>query len=298
MSCYVVQWQLLSLFVVRFWRVYTFAPLNSEIFNLAPFHLWHEMTRARRGMFLHISFINSLTSFTDLINTPPPQANPGSPPPMNWNTKPNRTQQVAGTPDSLQGHSMDPTALADSAMDESGKQLALLLRHLSLGHSIGVVDVSSQQDGVNSHGVESSTSVNNPPAIMYQLEHQDRLHSLNERSELNLPACLSTSDTPVLLKPRVPPGVPPDFSTFPFRSAYKYYVVVKGKCAGVYYGEWYVFHHTSSSALLMIPSFNQEWCKVPHWWCPGCYLQILQDSWTGQHILLVWKREGASWFCP
>ena len=153
---------------------------------------------------------------------------------------------------------MDPTALADSAIDESGKQLALLLRHLSLGHSIGVVDVSSQQDGVNSHGVESSTSVNNPPAIMYQLEHQDRLHSLNERSELNLPACLSTSDTPVLLKPCVPPGVPPDFSTFPFRSAYKYYVVVKGKCAGVYYGEWYVFHHTSSSALLMIPSFNQE----------------------------------------
>ena len=171
---------------------------------------------------------------------------------------------------------MDPTARADSATDESGHQLTLLAHHLGLGHAISVVHVSGQQDSSDFRGVESSASVNNPltyqcetqdglcsqnepseldltPAsvdnpLTYQLETQDRFCSQNEPSELDLtPAflCLSTSDAPVLLEPHAPPGSP---SASPFNNAYKYYVIIRGKCTGVYYGEWYVFHHESSSA--------------------------------------------------
>ena len=101
-----------------------------------------------------------------------PQANPGSPPPINWSTRPRKTQHNTGTLDSSQ----DPT-VADSATDESSKQLVLLLSYLSLSHSIGVVDIGSQQDSSNVHGVESSTSVDDPIAIAYEFESQDRLHS-------------------------------------------------------------------------------------------------------------------------
>jgi hypothetical protein len=209
---------------------------------------------------LHLSFTISLTLFTDLsISTyfPTPQANPSSLPPINWSTKPKKTQHNKGTLDGSQG--LDPTAPADSAMDGSGKQLALLSRHLGLRRSVGVVDVSSQQDGSNFYGVEFSTSVNNPISIVY--EYQDRICPQNEPSELDLTAALSrlsTSDAPVLLEPRAPPGCPSNFSTSPFLNAYKYYVVIKGKCTGVYYGKWYVFRHQCSGSLLMTPSFIQE----------------------------------------
>jgi hypothetical protein len=141
---------------------------------------------------------------------------------------------------------MDPTARADSVTDESGHQLALLAHHLGLGHAIGVVNVSGQQDGSDVRGVASSASIDNP--ITYRFETQDGLRSQNEPSELDLtPAfsCLSTSDAPVLLEPRTPPGFR---STSRFNNAYKYYVIVRGKCTGVYYSEWYVFRHESSSA--------------------------------------------------
>jgi hypothetical protein len=158
---------------------------------------------------LHVSFIVSLTLFTDLpISTyfPTPQANPGSPPPMNRSTKPKEAQQGTGTLDGSQGP--NPTALANSATDESSNQLALLAHHLGLSHSIDVADVNSQQDGRDFRGVQSATSVDNP-ITPYKFESQDGLRSQNEPSELDLtPAFsrLSTSDAPVVLEPRVPPG--------------------------------------------------------------------------------------------
>ena len=122
---------------------------------------------------LHVPFIVSLTLFTDLSI---PQAYPSSPPPVNMSTKPKKTQ--------LQGSFMDPTAWADSATDESGHQLTLLVHHLGLGHAISVVHISGQQDSSNFHGVESSASVDNP--LMYQCKTQDGLHSQNKPSKLDL----------------------------------------------------------------------------------------------------------------
>ena len=151
--------------------------------------------------------------------------------------------------------------MADSVTDESSKQLTLLSSYLSLGHSISVIDVSSQQDSSDVHRVESSTSIDNPITITYEFESQDGLHSQNELSELGLTAALlhlSTSDTPVLLKPHAPLGFPPNFSTSPFLNVNKYYIVIRSKCTSIYYGEWYIFHHESSSASLIIPSFIQE----------------------------------------
>ena len=53
------------------------------------------------------------------------------------------------------------------------RQLALLLRHL--GHAVGVVDATSQQDGSDSRGVQSSNTVNSLTDSMDQLESKDGL---------------------------------------------------------------------------------------------------------------------------
>ena len=121
-------------------------------------------------------FVISLMLFIDLIHTnvSSPQTNAASPPPINWSTKPNRNRQDTRTLDGLQGLSID-MALADSVMGESAerRQLALLLRHL--GHASGVVDVTSQQDGSDSRGVQSSNTVNSLTDSMDQLESKDGL---------------------------------------------------------------------------------------------------------------------------
>ena len=61
-------------------------------------------------------------------------------------------------------------------MDGSGEhhQLVLLLRHL--GHSVAIVDVTSQQDGADSRGVHSSVSVDD---TMHELEVA--LHQLESK---------------------------------------------------------------------------------------------------------------------
>ena len=228
-------WRIFRVFVVRFWHVCTFSSLyiqrmfstsHSSISSISD-KKWPAQDMV---CLLHVPFIIPLTLFTDLSI---PQANPSSLPPTPKMTQP-------------QGPFMDPTAGADSTTDESGHQLTLLAHHLGLSHAIDVVNISGQQDGSDVCGVASSASIDNP--IMYWFETQDGLHSQNEPSELDLtPAfsCLSTLDAPVLLEPHTPPGFR---STFCFNNAYKYYVIVRGKCTSVYYSKWYVSRHESSSA--------------------------------------------------
>ena len=69
---------------------------------------------------------------------------------------------------------------ADSVTGESAKrhQLALLLHHL--GHAVGVVDATSQQDGSDSCGVQSSNTVNGLTDSMDQLESKDGLYTCKE----------------------------------------------------------------------------------------------------------------------
>ena len=208
-------------------------------------------------------------SFIDLIHTNvlSPQTNATSPPPINWSTKPNRIRQDTHTLDGSEGPSIN-TLPADSVTDESGEhhQLALLLRHL--GHAVGVVDATSQQDGSDLRGVQSSNTVNSSmhelEAALHQLEGKDGLYTWeNETSDfLDLTAAvshLSILDAPVVLEPRAPPGFPSHFLASPLPNGKKYYVILRGICTGIYYGEWYVFMVESSSASSIIrPSFRDD----------------------------------------
>ena len=136
---------------------------------------------------------------TDLIHTnvPSSQTNPTSPPPINWSTKPNRYPQETGILDGSQGPFTN-TLPADSVADGSSerRQLALLLRHL--GHSVRIVDATSQQDdtdhatsqqdGTDSHGVQPSDAVSNTvhelEAALHELESKDAFYSSeNETSD-------------------------------------------------------------------------------------------------------------------
>ena len=208
-------------------------------------------------------------TFIDAIHTNvlSPQTNAASPPPINWSTKPNRNWQDTRTLDGSEGLSID-TPPADSVTDESDEhhQLALLLRHL--GHAVGVVDATSQQDGRDSRGVQSSNTVSSSmhevEAALHQLESKDGLHTCeNETSDfLNLTAAvshLSTLDAPVVLEPCAPLGFLSHFLASPHPNGKKYYVILKGICTGIYHGEWYVFTLESSSASSIIPcSFRDD----------------------------------------
>ena len=115
-----------------------------------------------------------------------PQTNAASPAPINWSTEPNRNRQDTCTLGASEGLSID-TPPADSVTDESDEhhQLALLLCHL--GHAVGVVDTTSQQDGSDSPGVQSSNTVSSSmhevEATLHQLESKDGLHTCeNETS--------------------------------------------------------------------------------------------------------------------
>ena len=187
---------------------------------------------------LYVLFVDPLTLFTDPAYTNPPRAqgNASSPPPINWNTRPKGYKQDLGTPNGSQGAASIAMTQAESVTDDSGdrRQLELLLHHFS--HAIHIAsgrNVDNQQDGVDI-----------PITTSNQIEHQDT-HGLQDKP-LDLTTAfsnLSTSNDPAPLVPRAPPGFPPYSSTFqpsPLLNA-KYYVIVKGKCTGVYYGGWYAY---------------------------------------------------------
>ena len=66
----------------------------------------------------------------------------------------------------------------------------------------------------------------------------------------------------MVLEPRAPPGSP----SYLFASRKKYYVILKGICTGIYYGEWYVFLFEPSSARSMTSSSFRDdiRCLVEH----------------------------------
>jgi hypothetical protein len=143
-------------------------------------------------------------------------------------------------------------AQAKSVTDDSGDdhQLQLLLRHLS--HSTRAVSrrtVNNQQDGAESLAVESN-GVDIPVATANPMGQQDEDRSLNESFKLLGLTVHSHISSPLLipinparlvpLVPRAPPSFPPYSLTYQQLLNAKYYVVVKGKCTGIYYGKWYV----------------------------------------------------------
>ena len=149
----------------------------NENFNLGLFLTPTRNDQCKRYVSC-VWFIVSLISITELTrtNVPSPQTNPACPPPINWSTKPNRKRQDTGTLDGSD-FPFTVTPPADSVTDGSGErhQLALLLRHL--GHSVAIVDATSQQDGADSRGVHSSVSVDNTmhelEAALHQLESKE-----------------------------------------------------------------------------------------------------------------------------
>jgi len=233
------------------------------------------------------------------IDVPSYQINPTSPPPIDWSTEPNRKQQDAGTLDGSQGPFID-MPLADSVMDGSGKrrQLALLMRHL--GHSVGKVNATSQQDGANPRGFPSSNAVHNSmhelEAALQQLESKHGLYTWdNEISDfLYLTAAvshLSTLDAPMALEPHAPPGSPSYLFTSPLTNR-KYYVILKGICTGIYYGQWYVSLFKSSSARSMISSSPRDdvRCLVDH--VPGAVHKSFKTLEPATAFYLHAKKEG------
>ena len=127
--------------------------------------------------------------------------------------------------------------------DDSGNrhQLELLLHHFGCSaHVASGRNVDNQQDSADSHGVESNGV--NIPITMNQQDGHD--FQSEPSGFLDLTAAflhLSTSNDPAPLVPRAPPGFPPYSLTFQPSLNAKYYVIVKGKCTGIYYGNWYAY---------------------------------------------------------
>jgi len=175
--------------------------------------------------------------------------NASTPPLINWSTKPKGDNRETDTLDGSQGPSSTAMAQAESATDDSGDahQLQLLLHHLSHStHAVSRRTVNNQQDSAESLAVESN-GVDIPVATSNPMGQQDEHRSSNESFELlGLTGAFShlvTFINParlVPLVPRAPPSFPPYSSTYQQLLNMKYYVVVKGKCTGIYYGKWYV----------------------------------------------------------
>jgi len=165
--------------------------------------------------------------------------NTSTPPPINWSTKPKGDNHETDTLDGSQGPSSAAMAQAKSATDDSGDAHQLT-------RAVSRRTVNNQQDGAESLAVESD-GVDIPVATSNPMGQQDEHHSSNESFELlGLTGAFShlvTFINPtwlVPLVPRAPPSFPPYSSTYQQFLDAKYYVIVKGKCTGIYYGKWYV----------------------------------------------------------
>lgn len=175
--------------------------------------------------------------------------NGSSPPPINWSTRPRGYNRQASALDGSQ----DPSSTSGDR-----QQLQLLFNHLSRSnHLASRRTVNNQQDGADTLVIESDrvdipVATSNPRALV------DGRHSPNESEFSELTSAFSrlftSIDTAPLdatpLVPRAAPGFPPFSLNYQPVFNARYYVVVKGKCTGVYYGNWYACVFFSNPALL------------------------------------------------
>jgi hypothetical protein len=215
------------------------------IFSHASFNLNQFQNRSlikstpQASFYLVASPFSLFTLFTDMFLPNEPFKPPTSPPPpINWATKPGRATETVTTETVIQttdGRRLVPIFIDLDHLSEFGQAVFRQIKQLEAE--------TVSYDGSLSNPSNLSSTSGDISASLSQLSITETL-STTSLASVPLRLGATTPTMPISGSQSSPSKLTSGDSPQAIKKRKRYYVVTVGKCAGVFFDEWYAYFHS------------------------------------------------------